>query len=478
MIIIVGAGITGLAAAFELTRRGIPFQLLEASPRPGGLIHTEHIDGYTIEAGPESVLAQKPAAPELFEALGLSAQVVTSLTPRTAFILKHGRLHPLPSPSVLGIPTTMPGILRYGLLPPAARARLALERLVPRRRDDDDDESVAGFFSRRFGAATVGLIAEPLLGGIHSGSVERLSMRSLFPRFPDAEARRGSVLRAFGPTAAAAAGDGLFRSLAGGMGELVTAIERRLPDGSLRCGVPVTGITNAGRDGGWRVATAGGETAADAVIVATPALAAARLLQPIDPVAAAQCAAVAYASSAGVSLAWPRAAVAHPLQGSGFVVARRYNALRMTACTWISSKWAGRAPAGMVLLRAFIGGTHDPGAVDEDDRALIECAVRDLSAVLGISGAPALAHVARWRAAGAQHEVGHDARVEAIEQRLTSHRGLLIAGSGFRAVGIPDCIADGRAAAARAAECTMIGRAARGADAGAGPFDTESEGQA
>lgn len=478
MIIIVGAGITGLSAAFELVRRGLPFTVLEASPRAGGLVRTEHIDGYTIEAGPESVLAQKPAALELFEALGLSAQVVTSLTPRTAFILGHGRLHPLPSPSVLGIPTRMAGVAGYGLLPVAARARLALEPWVPRRRSTED-ESVGAFFRRRFGGATVGLIADPLLGGIHSGNVERLSMRSLFPRFLDAEARRGSVLRAFRHTAPAGGGEGLFRSLEGGMGGLVEAIERRLPAGSLQCSAAVTRIERGGGDKpGWRVWTGDREAAAaDAVILTTPAWVTARLLEPLDAGAAALCAGITYASSTSVSLAWPRAAVAHPLSGSGFVVARRASNLRITACTWVSSKWTGRAPAGMVLLRAFAGGAHDPEAVEMEDEAIVGAVVRDLAAVLGITGAPVLSRVARWPRAGAQHEVGHGVRVAEIERRLERHAGLQVAGSGFHAVGLPDCIAAGRAAAARAADYTMIGKTSPDATDGAGRTDMQIEGQ-
>jgi len=156
-------------------------------------------------------------------------------------------------------------------------------------------------------------------------------------------------------------------------------------------------------------------------------------------------------STVSVALAWPRAAVGHPLDGSGFVVARRSNAGRMTAATWVSSKWDGRAPAGHVLLRAYLGGAHDPGAVDEDDAQLVDIAVRELSAILSITGPPELARVYRWRSAGAQHEVGHLARIAALELRLASLRGLYVTGSGFRATGIPDCVADGRAVAARAA---------------------------
>ena len=242
------------------------------------------------------------------------------------------------------------------------------------------------------------------------------------------------------------------------MSELVAALERRLPDGAIWFESPVREIARrgTGADATWHVRSPAGDVSGDAVIFACPAFATAALMATVDIAAAARCAEVPYASSAGVTLAWPVDAVSHPLHGSGFVVARRSNALRITACTWVSSKWSGRSPEGSALLRAFIGGSHDPGAVDLDDEQLVEIAARELAEVLGITGRPSMTSVARWRRAGAQHNVGHLARVADIEARLESHRGLFVAGSGFRAAGIPDCIADGRAAAGRAAECTKI----------------------
>ncbi len=440
-----------MAAAHELAVRGLPFVLLESSTRLGGLIHTERVDGFTIEAGPDSVLAQKPAALELFDRLGLTASVIASRPPRTAFVLKRGRLYPLPSPSVLGIPTTLGGIARYSLLSPAARARLALEPLVPAAARDD--ESVASFFGRRFGGATVGLIAEPLLGGIHAGDIGALSMRSLFPRLVDAEETSGSVLHAFKGTRTA--GDGLFRSLSGGMSMLVSAIERRLPPGSVRLDAPASSLR--ADPSGWGVTVRGEEVKADAVIVAAPAPVAARLIAEVDPRISAQCSGVPYVSTASVALAWRRGDIRHPLAGSGFVVARRYNSLRTTACTWVSSKWESRAPEGLALVRGFIGGAHDPGAVDLDDEELAATVTREIASVLGIATPPLLSRVHRWRNAGAQHNVGHLARMADIERLLAGHPGLLLAGSGFRSIGIPDCIADGQGAAAAAATYVTIG---------------------
>jgi oxygen-dependent protoporphyrinogen oxidase len=447
-VVIIGGGITGLAAAYELTQRRIPFTLLEASPRLGGLIGTEKVDGFTIEAGPDSLLAQKAAGMKLCDELGLAPRLLSTTPPRRAFVLENGRLHPLPSPSVLGIPATWTGIAAYDLLPVLARLRLALEPLIRRRpAAAADDESVASFFRRRFGDATVRLIAEPLLGGIHAGDIERLSMRALFPRLIEAEGR-GSVLRSLRRTRQAAVG-GVFRSPAGGMGEIVSAIERRLDSKAVHLSTPVSALRRTGD--GWIVDGSGGQHPARAVILAVPAYAAARLLEGVDEEAARLCAEVPYVSTTSVALAWPRTAIQHDLAGSGFVVARSASAPRITACTWVSSKWTGRAPAGWALVRVFIGGARDPDTVSLSDDALVNIAVRDISTVLGIRAAPQLTRVHRWRDAGAQHNVGHIDRVRRIEGRLAASPGIITAGSGFRSVGIPDCIGDGRAAAAAAA---------------------------
>lgn len=447
MIAIVGGGISGLSAAYELSKRRIPFTLFEGSPRLGGLVRTEHVAGFTIEAGADSMLAQKRAAVDLCSELGLEGRLISPNNPKTAFVLHRGTLHPLPAPAMLGIPATWRGLASYGLLPPSARARIALEPLVPVRRERGD-ESIASFFGRRFGVASVDYIAQPLLGGIHAGSVARLSLPALFPRLAEAEHAGPRVLRWIHLTAGSNGGSA-FRSLATGMGDLVETIHRRLPAASVRCNDAVTALTRSER--GWRVATAAGATDYAAVVLACPAHAAAALLAPIDSEAAALCAAVPYVSTVSVALAWPRAAVGHPLQGSGFVVARKSNTVRMTAATWVSSKWDGRAPAGHVLLRAYFGGEQDPAAVNDHDATLRDAAVRELSAILSITGPPELARVYRWPNAGAQHEVGHLARMAALDQKLATLRGLHVTGSGFRSIGIPDCVANGRAVAAQAA---------------------------
>ena len=453
MVIIIGGGISGLSAAYELTARGVPFTLLEASDRTGGLVHTDHVEGFTIDAGADSMLAAKPAAIRLCEELGLGPRLMSTTPPRTAFVHADGRLHPLPSPSIFGIPITRSGAAEYTLLPPEARDHLVramdASAAAPEPETTPGDESVASFYRRHFGPATVSLIAEPLLGGIHAGDVEKLSIATVAPRLA-AAAAEGRLFQA----PAARPGDGLFKALRGGMGELVSAIESRLPAGSVRVRTAAQAVSFAAPV--WQVATTAGTFVARAVILAAPAHAAARLLAAADAPLAALCSEVPYVSTVSVALAWPRANVDHPLAGSGFVVARQHSELRISACTWVSSKWSDRARPDMVLLRAFLGGASDPGAIDLSDAALADIATRDISPVLRVTDDPHLVRVQRWPRAGAQHNIGHAARLARVEQRLEILPGLYVAGSGFHSIGVPDCIADGRAAAARAAAFVEI----------------------
>jgi oxygen-dependent protoporphyrinogen oxidase len=281
-------------------------------------------------------------------------------------------------------------------------------------------------------------------------------MASLFPRLVELERSEGRVL---GKTVAVTVfrkkrGQPVaspFVSLRGGMGTIVDALLRALPDGAVRFGTPVQRLERA--IDGWRVYPDGGSSlGARTVLLAVPAHAVARLLRPFDTAAADLCARVPYVSTASVALAWPRAQVPHPLDGTGFVVARRHSDVRITAATWVSSKWESRAPEDAVLIRAFIGGEHDPGAVDLSDEELAAIVRSDLGTVMGITAPPTLTRVFRWRNAGAQHTVGHLDHVEYIESRLRALGGLYAAGSGFRSVGIPDCVADARRIAAAIAE--------------------------
>ena len=440
----IGAGISGLAAAYELSRRGASFAVLDAATRAGGVIFSEQVEGFTIDGGPDSLLLQKPEGIRLCEELGLGDRLVPTTLPRFAYIQRGGRLHRLPAGSVLGIPTHVGAFLSSTLFSWPGKLRMGAELFVPARAAQID-ESIGSFMTRRFGAEATRYLAEPLLAGIHAGDVDRLSMTALFPTFVEDERTHGSLLRAFRKRAHNhVSGDGAFKSLPGGLTEMVDALTGALPADSVRLGSPATRIAGAGP---FRIEVAGGPPVdASSVIVSTPAYVTADLLRDRDPELADRCAGVPYSSAVTVALAFGRGDVAHPLNGSGFVVPRA-EPPGILAATWLSSKWPHRAPDGQVLLRAFLGGTRDPEAIERPDEALVRQSLDALAPLLGIRAQPRLTRIYRWRRANAQYEVGHLARVAAIDAALSRHPRLFLCGSGFRGVGIPDCVAGGRAAA-------------------------------
>jgi oxygen-dependent protoporphyrinogen oxidase len=450
-VAVIGGGIAGLSAAFELMRQAVPFVVLEAAARPGGVILSEEVDGFTVDAGPDSLLVQKPDGIRLCEELGLGSRLIPTSPPRVSFIQRGGRLHPLAASSVLGIPTEVGPMLRTRLFSWAGKARMAAEVMIPAKADTLD-ESIGGFVTRRFGAEATRYLAEPLLAGIHAGDVNRLSIASLFPRFVEAERQHGSLIRAFRrERRPAGSGEGAFRSLPGGLSELVAALEAALPPGAIRLNRTVTALLPS-TDGVTIHLDSAPPLGVAAAVVATPAFVASRLLDDADHTLAALCAEVPYTSTATIALAFDRSAVSHPLDGSGFVVPE-IESTGILAASWLSSKWAHRAPAGKVLMRAFAGGARDPDAVDRSDEELVRTAQRALGGLLELGGDPLWTRVYRWRRANAQHEIGHAARMGRIEAMLARHPRLFLTGSGFRGVGIPDCIADGRATARKVAEC-------------------------
>lgn len=452
-IVVAGGGMAGLSVAYELAKLGMPFILLEGGSRVGGVVLSEQVDEFTIDAGPDSLLVQKPEGIRLAEEVGLKERLVPTQPPRLAYIQRGSRLHPLPASSVLGVPTEVGPFLRSTLFSWPGKLRMGAEVFV-RRRENPDDESIGAFMTRRFGNEAMMYLAEPLLAGIHAGDVNRLSLHALFPRFVEAERTYGSLVRAFREErrerSARGPGEGAFRSLPGGLSELVTAVARALPPGSIRLQTPVTHVS-IDASGEYRVETGDGHVlTARSVVLTTPAFVTARIIRALDEELARRCEGVEYASTATIALAFARAQVQHPLNGSGFVVPKA-EGTGILAASWLSSKWPHRAPAGRALMRVFAGGTRDPGAVDRPDADLVRLALNAITSLLGITGAPLFSRVYRWPRASAQHNVGHLERMQAIDRRLEAKPGLFVTGSGFRGVGIPDCVADGRATARRAA---------------------------
>jgi oxygen-dependent protoporphyrinogen oxidase len=459
-VAIVGGGIAGLAAAHVLAKRGTPFRLFEASPTFGGVIRSEQRGGFLMEGGPDAMLSQKPDGLALCAELGLTDRLVpTNPQHRAVFVLLRGRLHPLPEGMMLAVPTRILPFLTSGLFSWPGKLRMGLDLVIPARRENGD-ESIARFLRRRFGQEAVARLGEPLLAGIHSGDPERLSMEATFPRFVDLERRHGSLIRGLWSTprqqASGRPPTSAFMSLQGGLGDLVAALVSRLPPESLRPGSPVRSIVKT--QAGFSLTVEGSEpVAARAVVVASPAPKAASLVAPLDDALGRGLAEIPFASSATVLLGYGREDVANPLAGYGMVVPKT-EGLRTTALSFFSTKFPGRAPDGSVLLRAFVGGARDPNVLDLDDDALASLVADEMRPVLGLRGRPRMTRVYRWPQGTPQMEVGHMARIAALESRVALVPGLFLTGAGLRVTGIPDVVGDARRTAEQAA--TFLERAA------------------
>jgi protoporphyrinogen/coproporphyrinogen III oxidase len=456
-LVVVGGGTTGLAAAHravELAReREIPLELtlLEARERLGGTIASERVDGFLVEAGPDSFLSEKPWALALCRRLGVEGRLVrTDDRFRKVFIWYRGRLHPLPDGFQLLAPTAMRPFVTSSLFSLPGKLRMALDLVLPR--GHADDESLGAFVRRRLGAEALERVAQPLVAGIYTADPDDLSLAATMPRFLEVEKRDRSIILGLRRALARAPLPGtsgarwsLFVTLADGMEELVTALAGRLPAGAVALKQRVSALERAGE--GWRVKTAdGGAVDADRVILATESHATARLARYLDPALANLLAEIPYSSAATVSLGYRRADVPHALDGFGFVVPRT-EGKALLAGTFSSVKYPGRAPAGHVLIRGFLGGMLNAAVLDEDDAALIARARAELGEALGLTAQPVLTRLHRWPASMPQYRVGHLARVETIERAARALPGLLLAGAAYRGVGIADCVRSGEAAA-------------------------------
>ena len=456
---IVGGGISGLAAAHraaELARergRALDVTLLEGSDRLGGTIRTEQRDGFIVECGADSFISEKPWALALCRRLGLEPRLLpTDDRYRSAFVVHRGRLHALPEGFQMMAPTRLGPLLASPLFSWRGKARMALDLLLPR--GGDADESLGAFVRRRLGREALERVAQPLIGGIYTADPDSLSLAATMPRFLEMERRDRSVILAMrrAGRAAPAAAQGvsgarwsLFVTLADGMEGLVHALAERLPPGAARLKERVTAMER--RDAGWRLVTAeGGAVEADALILATESHQAARLVRPLDPGLGHLLEGIPYASSATVNLAYRRADIGHPLNGFGFVVPHA-ESRPIIACTFSSVKYPGRAPEGAALLRVFLGGAMNEAALDAEDGALAATAREQLAELIAARGEPLFTQVSRHLKAMPQYQVGHLARVDAIESAARRHPPLALAGAAYRGVGISDCVRSGEAAA-------------------------------
>jgi oxygen-dependent protoporphyrinogen oxidase len=450
-IVVIGGGITGLSCAYHLWEKGkalglpIEITLMEAESRLGGKIRTDRLDDFIIEAGPDSFITQKPQGLELCQKLGMADRLIrTADIPRKVFLLRRGKLRPLPEGMLLMLPGRLLPFLTSSILSVPGKLRMGLDLFIPPRRDDSD-ESLGSFVRRRLGREALEILAEPLMAGIYVSDPEEMSMAATFPQFIEMERKHGGLIRAMQARkkvqSAAPSSWTLFVSLRNGLSELVARLSQRLAEVQILTGVRIEKIGKTGR-GLTLFRRDHPPLPADAVVVTAPAPAAARLLEEEDPDLARKLSSIRYASTATVSLGFRRKEVLRPLDGFGFVVPRN-EGKRILACTFSSTKFPDRAPKDAVLIRGFLGGAKDEGVLEIDDADLVNLVVEELRPLLGITASPLFAKLFRWEGANPQYTVGHPERVSAIESAAARHTGLHFTGAAYRGVGIPDCIRQG-----------------------------------
>jgi len=461
-VVIIGGGLSGLAAAHRLRarsasgRRPIEVVLLEAKDRVGGAIWTDREAGFLLEGGADSFITNKPWAIDLCKTLGLNDHLIgTDPTHRRSFVVRNGRLLPVPEGFVLMAPQKIGPILTTPILSLRGKLRLLMDLVRPRR-TDDSDESLASFVKRRLGREALDRLVQPLVGGIYTADPNELSLKATLPQFAAMERDHGGLIR--GAMAelkknknvdrnASGARYGLFASLSDGMETLPRALANSLPPNSVRTDTSVRRITRTEQGTAWRVELLDGPPIdAAGIILATEAHASARMLDSLDPDLALNLRSIPYASSAIVTVAYRRDQLVHPLDGFGAVVPAIENR-KILAISFTSVKFPGRAPSGTALLRVFVGGATQPELFDLDDLAIESLVQEELSQLLGASGAPLLIRVARHPRAMPQYTLGHLERVATIRRRVARHPRLILTSNAFDGVGIPDVVRAAQSAA-------------------------------
>jgi protoporphyrinogen/coproporphyrinogen III oxidase len=449
-VVVVGAGIAGLAAARALALDGrVAVTLLEGSPRTGGKLLRGEIAGIETDLGAEAVLARRPEGVALMAQLGLEA--VSPATTQAA-IWTRGSLWPLPAGHVMGVPVSVRQLAASGVVSRLAVARAALDRVLPATSAGSHDVSVASFVGARLGHAVVDRLVEPLLGGVYAGRADELSLRATMPQIAAVSGER-SLLHALQVRPSAPGSGPVFAGLVGGVGRLAEALTRAVSDAGAAVVLDAAVRLLERLPVGFRLVAGSAASPrtfeADAVVLALPATPATRLLASSVPVAAAELGAIEYASMAIVTLAYASSAFEKPLAGSGFLVPAVDGRL-IKAATFSTQKWGWYDPVGDVLVRCSIGRHGDPTAradLQRTDDELIAGAMRDLAAAVGVRGVPRDAVVTRWGGALPQYAVGHLERVARIKTALAAVPGIAACGAAFDGVGIPACIGSGEGAA-------------------------------
>ena len=462
-IAIVGGGISGLTAAYTLAQgreRGVPVSdfLIEADDRLGGVVRTEHLEGYVLEGGPDSFISEKPEAAALCRELGLGDSLIGSNDDeRQTYILRKGKLVPLPEGLMLLAPTRIRPFLKSSLLPLPSKLMVATEWFVTPTKPRDYDESIGTFVRRHFGKAMLENIVDPLLAGVYGGDAKSLSVESVLPRFRDMENQHGSLIR--GAMAARRRvgkarekSNSLFMTLKNGLGDLTSALESRLDPSRIHLGQRVVSVERIGHHwkSPYRIRCEGNQTyEADAVILALPVHECASFFASFTQDLVDACRGVPYSSAITVNLGFDEAVAAALPPGFGFLVPGKERS-RLLACTFVHRKFPHRAPGDKALLRCFLGGTRDPEVMQLSNNEILLVVRQELRSILGVEAQPLFSLISRWPFSMAQYNVGHKDRIMRIAGLIQKYPHLHLAGNAYSGIGLSDCIRTGREAAEQA----------------------------
>jgi oxygen-dependent protoporphyrinogen oxidase len=442
-VVVVGGGITGLTAAFSAARAGADVVLLERDEVMGGKLRTGPFGGMPVDLGADAFLVRNPAAVELCEELGLADELVHPAA-RNAFVWSRGALRPIPE-NLLGVPLDLDALAASGVVSDAGLARAAQD-LDGTLGPAPDDDSVGTLTRHRLGDEVTDRLVDPFLAGIYASAVDDLSLAGGVPQLAAAARLGGSLIEACRSVRGAPSDAPVFAAHPEGMHRIVEALRNALGD-AVRHG-SVLGIRRAGD--AWDVTTTSGSVVADAVVLTTQPADAAPILQDAAPEAARILAGTRSAGVVMVGLVHRASAVPVPLDASGFVVPRHLG-MRLTACSWASSKWAHLARPGQVVLRASLGHVRDPEVLGWTDERILARVRSELAHTMGVTEAPLEVRITRWPGSFPQYLPGHLDRLAALDTALAAAvPGVAVAGAGYRGIGIPACVAQGRDAAARA----------------------------
>ena len=471
-VAVIGGGISGLAAAHRILELepGAEVVLFESSGRVGGVLQTERREGWLIERAADMFTTREPWAVDLCRRVGLADELIgTDARFRRAFVVRRGKLVPVPEGFTLMSPAKVWPVVTTPILSPLGKLRMAAEYFVPRRHDEAD-ESLQSFVLRRFGREAFERLIQPLIGGIYTADPAQLSMQATLPQFVEMERRWGSLVRGMrrresgvggqetgdrGQGAGSGARYGMFVAPRLGTQQLVDAVAGKLPAGCVRLNSRVLKLERASE--AWQVKLEGAEGPEefDDVVLAAPGAIAERLLGGVDPELAALVGKIPYAGCSVVIVGVDRRQVKHPLDGFG-IVAPAVEGRKIIAISMASVKFAGRAPEGKALLRVFVGGALQPQLAELPDEEIRRLVLDELRELIGLSGEPEFTEVARWPEMMPQYHVGHLELVRQIEERVAAIPHFALAGNAYRGVGIPFCIRSGELAAERVARAGIV----------------------